>query len=62
VAGVSGVIGEATLDRLRRSSWLVQHDIGSGRAILFADDPLFRMMWYSGFQPFTNALLLGPAL
>jgi len=29
--------------------------------ILFADDPLFRMMWYAGFQPYANALLLGPA-
>jgi hypothetical protein len=29
--------------------------------VLFADDPLYRMMWYSGFQPFTNAVLLAPA-
>ncbi len=58
---VSGVIGEATLDRLRSSSWLVRRSVGQGRVVLFADDPLYRMMWYAGFQPYTNALLLGPA-
>jgi hypothetical protein len=61
VERVSGVIGEATLDRLRRSSWLLQKREGRGEVILFADDPLYRMMWYSGFQPYVNALLLGPA-
>ena len=59
--GVSGVIGEETVDRLQRSSWLVERRLGGGSLILFADDPLFRMMWYSGFQPYANALLLGPA-
>jgi len=29
--------------------------------ILFADDPLFRMLWYAGHQPYVNAILLGPA-
>jgi hypothetical protein len=58
---VSGVIGEATLDRLRQSTWLLRRSLGSGRVVLFADDPLYRMMWYSGFQPFTNAVLLAPA-
>lgn len=59
--GVSGVIGESTVDRLRRSSWLVERRLGRGSLILFADDPLFRIMWYAGFQPYANALLLGPA-
>ncbi len=59
--GVSGVIGEGTVDRLRRSSWLLQRSLGRGSVVLFADDPLFRIMWYAGFQPYTNALLLGPA-
>jgi hypothetical protein len=59
--GVSGVIGEETVDRLQESSWLVQRGLGGGQLILFADDPLFRMMWYSAFQPYANALLLGPA-
>jgi hypothetical protein len=58
---VSGVISQDTMERLRRSSWLVERRIGRGSAILFADDPLFRMMWYAGFQPYANAVLLGPA-
>ena len=36
---------------------------GPGRVmILFADDPLFRHFWYATFQPFVNAVLLGPAM
>lgn len=59
--GVSGVIGEGTVDRLRRSSWMLQRGLGRGALVLFADDPLFRIMWYAGFQPYANALLLAPA-
>jgi hypothetical protein len=59
--GVSGVIGEGTVDRLRRSSWMLQRSLGRGGVVLFADDPLFRIMWYAGFQPYANALLLAPA-
>ena len=58
---VSGVISSDTLERLSMSSWMVERRLGRGSAILFADDPLFRMMWYAGFQPYANALLLGPA-
>jgi len=62
LAKVSGMISSDNLERLDRSSWLAQRAVGRGSVILFADDPLFRMFWYSGFQPYTNALLLGPAL
>lgn len=58
---ISGVISEESLDRLDQSSWLAQVRMGRGSVILFAEDPLFRMFWYSGFQLFSNALLLGPA-
>jgi hypothetical protein len=57
---ISGVISEANLERLDRSSWLVHRSLGQGRVILFADDPLFRMFWYSGWQLYTNAILTGP--
>ena len=59
---VSGVISARNLATLSRASWLAMRDVGSGRVILFADDPLFRHFWYGTFQPFTNALLLGPRL
>jgi hypothetical protein len=59
---VSGVISERNLGRLERSSWLVMKNMGSGRAILFVDDPIFRHFWYSGFQPFANAIMVGSAM
>ncbi len=59
---VSGVISERNLERLSQSTWLATRRVGSGRVILFADDPLFRHFWYSGFQLFTNAVLIGPAM
>lgn len=58
---VSGVISNDNIARLDRSSWLLQRRLGRGSVVLFADDPLFRMFWYSGFQPYTNAILLAPA-
>lgn len=59
---VSGVISKKNLERLSQASWLALKSVGRGRVILFADDPLFRHFWYSGFQPYTNALLVGPKL
>jgi hypothetical protein len=58
---ISGVISEESLERLDRSTWLAQVGVGRGSLILFVEDPLFRMFWYSGFQLYANALLLGPA-
>jgi hypothetical protein len=58
---ISGVISQESLDRLDRSTWLAEVRVGRGSMILFVEDPLFRMFWYSGFQLYANALLLGPA-
>jgi len=58
---ISGVISEESLKRLDRSTWLAQVGVGRGSLILFVEDPLFRMFWYSGFQLYANALLIGPA-
>ena len=58
---ISGVITEESLDRLGQSTWLAQVGVGRGSLILFVEDPLFRMFWYSGFQLYANALLMGPA-
>ena len=60
LARISGVISESNLERLDRSTWLADRRLGSGRVILFADDPLFRMFWYSGWQLYTNAILVAP--
>ena len=53
-------VEEANLERMAQSSWMVRVPVGNGRAILFADDPLFRMLWYSGFSLYANAILQGP--
>jgi hypothetical protein len=59
---VSGVITDRSLERLQQGSWLLVKRIGSGRAILFVDDPVFRHFWHSTFQPYANAIMVGPAL
>ncbi|HEX7049770.1 MAG TPA: M14 family metallopeptidase [Longimicrobiales bacterium] len=59
---VSGVISQHNLEHLSRGAWLVTRRIGDGNVILFADDPLFRHFWYATFQPYANALLIGPAM
>jgi hypothetical protein len=58
---MSGVISEGNLERLARSAWLVERELGAGKVTLFADDPLFRLFWFAGFQLLSNALLVAPA-
>jgi hypothetical protein len=60
VRAVAGVVSESKLEDLGASAWLVAANVGRGKLVLFADDPLFRLMWPSQFVLFTNALLLGP--
>ena len=62
LSAVSGVMSDAKLEELSSSSWLASARVGDGRVILFADDPLFRLMWPSQFILFSNALLLGPVM
>ncbi len=57
----SGVISAENLEKLERRAWLVSSGVGGGKVVLFADDPLFRHFWLATFQPYANALLLGPA-
>jgi hypothetical protein len=57
----SGVISEESLERMAQSTWMAEVGLGRGSVVLFAEDPLFRMFWYSGFQLYSNAILLGPA-
>jgi hypothetical protein len=59
---VSGLMSDDKLQELSSSSWLATATVGGGRVILFADDPLFRLMWPSQFILFSNALLLGPGM
>ena len=59
---VSGLVSDAKLAEIASSTWLSLARVGSGKVILFADDPLFRLMWPANFVMFTNALLYGPRL
>ncbi|MCL7938594.1 MAG: M14 family metallopeptidase [marine benthic group bacterium] len=60
VRNVSGVVSESKLEELGGTAWLASVRVGRGQIVLFADDPLFRLMWPSQFVLFMNALLLGP--
>ena len=62
VDAVSGVVSERKLEEIAASTWLSVARVGSGKVILFADDPLFRLMWPASFVLFTNALIYGPRL
>ncbi len=57
---ISGVISERNLERLDRSAWLVERRLGSGKVILFADDPVFRGFWYGTLPLYVNAILVAP--
>jgi hypothetical protein len=59
---VSGVISERNLERLQQGSWLAVKRVEAGRVILFVDDPVFRHFWRSTFQPYANAIMIGPRL
>jgi hypothetical protein len=62
VEKVSGVISDKNLKHLAQGGEIVLRRVGRGRAILFADDPVFRHFWYATFQPYVNALLIGPKM
>jgi hypothetical protein len=59
---VSGVISQENLEHLSRSTWLAARGLGGGNVFLFADDPIFRHFWYAAWQPYVNAILLGPGM
>jgi hypothetical protein len=57
---ISGVISQDVLRRLEEGAWLVTRRLGRGSVVLFAEDPLFRLLWKSTEALYVNALLLGP--
>lgn len=57
---IDGFITNKNRDEfLRKSASLVVSKVGSGRAVLFADNPNFRGSWYGTNRLFLNALFLG---
>ena len=47
-------------DTLARGAWLVVENVGRGKAIMFADNVLWRMLCDSEHQFVLNAIVLGP--
>lgn len=57
---IDGFITQENLeDHLKPSASLIVSKLGSGRVILFADNPNFRGSWYGTNRLFLNALFLG---
>jgi hypothetical protein len=59
---VSGYVSQANLKQISNSAAVVVSKVGTGRVVLFADDPNFRHYWHGTSRLFANALLLGPLL
>jgi hypothetical protein len=47
---------------LRGTALLIQEPVGSGHAILFANEPMFRGWWRALDKLVLNAILLGPGV
>jgi len=57
---LDGYISAANLNNfMKQSASSIVSQIGQGRAILFADNTLFRGSWYSTDRMFTNAIFFG---
>lgn len=56
---VGGYYHRNSLERVKRSASILIGNEGSGRVILFADDPNFRGTWYGTNKLFLNALFFG---
>jgi hypothetical protein len=57
---ISGMISQENLAHLSEGSWAITKRQGQGSVVLFAGDPLFRLIWRSTHPVFLNAVLLGP--
>lgn len=56
---IGGYIHPSTLKRLKNTASIVVGAEGSGRVILFADNPNFRGTWYGTNKLFLNAIFYG---
>jgi len=56
---LSGHISDVNLELVRSSAAIVARRVGSGRVVLFADNPNFRAFWYGTNGLFMNAVMFG---
>jgi len=59
---VSGFLWPETEKRLAGSPYLIAEKLGRGHVLLFADDPVFRLLWPRLTRLLGNALFLAPSL
>ena len=55
---VSGFVGYKAKENLRESMVFGVENMGRGRVIYLADNPLFRAFWYNGKLLFGNAVFI----
>ena len=58
---LSGFVWPGNTERLLRgTAWAVVEPKGSGSVVLFANSPVYRLLWRGTYRFLTNAILLGP--
>ena len=56
---VGGYLHPTAIDKIKKSAAIVVGNEGTGRVIMFADDPNFRGTWYGTNKLFLDALFFG---
>lgn len=55
---VTGFVGQKAKDKMKNTLVFGVQDLGRGKIVYLADDPIFRGFWYSGKLIFGNAVFL----
>jgi hypothetical protein len=58
---LAGFAYDDSLDRLAGTPFVIVDRIGSGKIVLFLEDPNFRVYWFGMHRLFLNSLLLAPS-
>jgi hypothetical protein len=56
---IGGYLHPTSIDKIKKSAAILMGNEGSGRVIMFADNPNFRGIWYGTNKLFLNALFFG---
>jgi hypothetical protein len=57
---VAGFVGKNVKEKLQNTLFYGVEDMGKGKIIYMANDPLFRGFWYNGKLIFSNAVFMMP--
>ena len=58
---LGGLNYQSSLDRLAATPYVTEESIGSGKVILFLQDPNYRLYWHGLTRLFLNSVILSPA-